>query len=106
METVTIKRAGVVYDDYGNPIPGTLTVVGTVEMMVSPLQSDEPILLGRSPIEVNYNLYKRDGASGILATDTLTVRGEDVPVDGRVAVWENTAGEHKGDHIQVRLTVG
>lgn len=106
METVTIKRATLAHDGYGNPIPGDLEVVGTVEMLVAPLMSEEPVMLGRSPIEVNYNLFTRGQATGILADDILTVRGEDVPVDGRVQSWQGKRGEHRGDQVQIRLTVG
>ena len=106
METITIKRPSVVTDEYGNEVPGPLATVGTVEMLVAPQVKDEPKLLGRTPIETNYNLYNRSAASGILSTDTLTVRGEDVDVDGRIAIWLDKDGAFKGEHIQVRLVNG
>ena len=62
METITIKRPSVVTDEYGNEVPGPLATVGTVEMLVAPQVKDEPKLLGRTPIETNYNLYNRSAA--------------------------------------------
>lgn len=106
METITIKRPTVTSDDYGNEIPGNLTSVGSLSVLVAPQMKDEPKLLGRSPIETNYNIYNRSGASGILPTDVLTVRGEDTPVDGRIALWLNTDGTFNGEQIQVRLVNG
>ena len=106
METITIKRPSTTTDVYGNTVLGPLATVGTVEMLVAPQMKDEPKLLGRSTIETNYNLYNRSGLSGILPDDTLTVRGEDTPVDGRIAIWYNSDGTFKGEHIQVRLVTG
>lgn len=106
METITIKRPSSTTDEYGNPVPGPLAPVGTVEMLVAPQMKDEPKLLGRTAIETNYNLYNRVAVSGILPTDTVTVRGEDTPVDGRIATWYETDGTFKGEQIQVRLVNG
>ncbi len=99
-----MKRPSSITDAYGNTVDGPLTTIKTVQMLVAPLLSDEPRLLGRSAIEVNYNLYYVDVAvSGILATDTLTVRGEDTPVDGRISSWKEPP---YGEHIQVKLVNG
>lgn len=106
METITIKRPTVVTDTYGNDRPGPLQVVGTVSVLVAPQVEDEPKLLGRSPIDTNYSIYNRAGVSGILPTDTLTVRGEDTPVDGRIALWYRRDGSFNGEKIQVRLVNG
>lgn len=106
METITVKRPSTTTDEYGNQIPGTLTTVKTVEMLVAPQMKDEPKLVGRSPIETNYNLYNRVAVSGILPDDVLTVRGEDTPVDGRIEIWYETDGTFKGEQIQVRLVNG
>lgn len=104
MEIVTVKRPSVIEDEYGNEVDGPLSVVKTVMAEVAPQIAGEPKLLGRTPIETNYNVYLFGSTdSGILATDTLTIRGEDTPVDGRIARWlEPPAGEH----IQVRLVNG
>lgn len=104
METITLKRPSTTTDEYGNSIPGTLATVKTLQAEVAPQSADEPKLLGRSPIETNYNIYLPGVTdTGILATDTLTVRGEDTPVDGRIAIWREPPA---GTHIQVRLVNG
>ncbi len=101
---MTVKRPSIITDEYGNTVDGPLSTVKTVQMLVAPLLSDEPRLVGRTPIEVNYNLYVVDAAdSGILPTDTLTVRGEDTPVDGRISSWKEPP---YGEHIQVKLVNG
>lgn len=99
-----MKRPSVITDAYGNEVDGALATIGTVQGLVAPQISGEPKLLGRSPFETNYNVYIPDVTnSGILPTDTLTVRGEDTPVDGRLARWTEPPG---GEHIQVRLVNG
>lgn len=104
LETVTIKRPSTITDAYENPRPGPLAVVKTVQAEVAPQVADEPKLLGRSPIETNYNIYVIGVTdTGILPTDTLTVRGEDTPVDGRIAIWNEWPA---GTHIQVKLVNG
>lgn len=106
METVTIKRASTTTDEYGNTIPATYTSVGTVEMLVAPRMEGETQMVGRTAIETNYNLFNRATISGILPTDVLTVRGQDVPVDGRIEIWYDKDGVFKGEQIQVRLVTG
>lgn len=101
-----MKRPTTITDEYGNSVPGPLTTIKTVSMLVAPQMADEPKLLGRTQVETNYSLYNREAASGILPTDTLTVRGEDTPVDGRIATWLNTDGTFHGEKIQVKLVNG
>lgn len=101
-----MKRPSTITDEYGNSVPGPLATVKTVSMLVAPQMEDEPKLLGRSQFETNYSLYNREALSGILPTDTLTVRGEDTPVDGRIAVWYKKDGTVNGEKIQVKLVNG
>ena len=107
METITIKRPASVTDAYGNTVPGALSVVATRDdALIAPIMKDEPVMVGRSAIEVNYNIYIRDELVDIRPDDVLTVRGEDVPVDGRVNPWRYISGKVAGTHIQVRLLRG
>ena len=99
-----MKRPSTTTDEYGNQIPGDLVTVKTLQALVAPQVADEPKLLGRSPIDTNYNIYLFGVTdSGVLPDDVLEVRGENTPVDGRIATWKQPPG---GDHIQVRLVNG
>ena len=106
METVKVWRGAATTDIYGNPVYGEPVVVATLQLLVAPQVADEPKLLGRSAILTNYNLFNREAPSGILPDDVLEVRGEKTPVDGRIAVWNNTDGTFNGEHIQVKLVTG
>lgn len=104
MESILVKRPLMVEDEYGNTVPGDLVTVKTLSGLVSPQSQDEPKLVGRSPVETNYNIYFPGITNtGILATDILGVRGEDTPVDGRISRWLEPP---YGEHLQVRLVRG
>lgn len=107
METITHKRPVDITDEYDNTVGGTLETVGTLQALIAPQMVGDTVLVGRSPIETNYNVYIPDQTgTGVGPDDVLTIRGQDVPVDGRIAEWPTFDGGQAGTHIQVRLVTG
>jgi hypothetical protein len=58
-------------------------------------------------VTYDHTIYIGSGTpTGILDTDLIGVKGRRVPVDGVVAVWNDTQGVHIGDVINVKLKEG
>lgn len=108
MESIIVKRPEVIYDSHGAPQYGDLVVWNTFDAFCAPNNPEESNLVGRNAVITGYTIYVTgDEPTGILNTDVIVVRGEDLAVTGRVAPWFNEfTGEYRGDQFAVREATG
>lgn len=107
METIDVYRGSEEKDEDGNVIQNATVLWNSFQGLIAPVTvPDTPseISLG---VTYDHTIYIRSTApTGILDTDLIGVRGRTVPVDGVVAVWNDTHGNHIGDVINVKLKEG
>lgn len=101
MESVEVWRGEEATDVDGNAIHSAPTLWKTLSALVAPLTEAEVQADSGRSLVVGYTVYVRGEPTGIIETDSLKVRGEIVPVTGRVAEWVNKAGAHIGDVITI-----
>lgn len=89
-ETVTRLRAPLVEDRYGSEVRDwdNATESAVTGCIVAPRHEGEDHEDGRQGVIVGFTVYAPAGAD-ILATDRLTIRGDDHEVDGEPGAWVN-----------------
>lgn len=107
METIDVYRGSEEKDEDGNVIQGAVKLWNSFQGIIAPVtvpETPSEISLG---VTYDHTIYIRSTTpTGILDTDLIGVRERRVPVDGVVAVWNDTHGNHIGDVINVRLKEG
>jgi hypothetical protein len=107
MERIDVYRGSEATDEDGNIIQGRVKLWNSFQGLVAPVtvpETPSEISLG---VTYDHTIYIRSAdPTGILDTDLIGVRGRRVPVDGAVAVWNDTHGKHVGDVINVKLKEG
>jgi hypothetical protein len=108
LETIIVKRYEVITGSDGNPALGDLNVWKSFDnALFAPDQNLEPALVARDAVITSGNLYIRQPTpAGILDSDVIVVRGEDLAVDGGPEEWSNSRGAHIGDVMHVRAATG
>lgn len=89
-ETITIQRAGITTDRYGNEVadwtnPTETTVAGCA---LAPRTEDESRANARQGVIIGLTLYAPPGTD-LRATDRIVARGETFEVDGFPGDWAN-----------------
>lgn len=101
MTTITVQRATVAEDIYGDPKPVSWSTWSTFEGEVGWGNPDESIEVGRNTVITNRTVLIRGAApSGILSTDRVVIGGVTYDIDGAVAEWGDP---HVGTQFAVRL---
>lgn len=86
--TVTVRRATVTEDDYGNPVRNWATATSTpvAGCSVQPVIGDE-VTVGRDTIVSRWKLYAPD-ETDLIASDRVEFDGSAYDVDGEVQRWD------------------
>jgi len=101
VEHVEVWRGVETTDVDGNVVQGALALWKTFPAYIAPLTEAEVQKDSSRTLTIGYTLYVRGQPTGIIESDVILVRGEKLPVTGRVTLWISPSGEYKGDVITV-----
>lgn len=108
-ETITRQRATAAANVYSGQAdklswssPSTQTITG---VLVAPAGSNEPLEVGRAPVDTDLNLYLPHGAD-VRPLDRVVVRGVTYEVRGERADWTGATGWTAGSVVQIRKVAG
>src|SRR5690606_30208796 len=104
---VRVRRTPGGVDEYGDPIPSSVTRTPLPTAFVAPRLSDEITNRGRAGVVVGLTLYDTNYKLDLRHTDQVEVDGELYEVDGEPGRWRNPmTGREAGIQVALRRAQG